>query len=242
MFRIYPLIIILQVFCLYHAYKNRTDQKWFWIILFFPLIGCLIYVYDQFYSKRKLENIAEGVKASFISNYAIDKLEQKVKFSDTFTNKMELATEHMKVGNHDRAQEVLETCYSGKYENDPELNMKLLQTHYLKEDYEAVVKYGSNLLSEKDFKNSPEKTAYAWSLYRLGRVDEANDIFKAMDINYCNYKNRLEYAYFLEKSQSGAQAMAKVEELLDEIEAMDNYEKKRNKPIIKSIKQYYKEL
>ncbi len=74
MFRFYTPIILLQAFCLYHAYKRNEEQKWFWIILIFPAIGCLIYLYHTFYSKENIEDLTEGVKTSFINNYKIDKL------------------------------------------------------------------------------------------------------------------------------------------------------------------------
>ena len=48
MFRFYTPILILQVFCLYHAYKNKSENWWYFLILMFPLIGSLIYPLQAF--------------------------------------------------------------------------------------------------------------------------------------------------------------------------------------------------
>jgi len=200
MIRLYPLLILVQIFCLYHAYTNKSEQKWFWIITFLPLVGSIIYLYDQFYNRRNIENIKEGVKETLIENYTINKLERKVNFSDTHSNKMELATEHLKVGNYNRALEIFKECSKGSYVTDSYLNMKLLKANYLTKEYEEVVKYGSQLIGVKEFKNSEEMTAYAWATYKVGNVEKAESLFLQMDISYSNYENRLEYAYFLQET------------------------------------------
>jgi hypothetical protein len=83
----YPLIIGLQAFCIYHAYKNNSEQKWFWLIIFFPLIGCIIYLYHHFYSKENVRTISEGIKETVDKNYQTRKLEDKLNFSDSVQNK-----------------------------------------------------------------------------------------------------------------------------------------------------------
>ena len=57
-----------------------------------------------------------------------------------------------------------------------------------------------------------------------------------MDASYCNYKNRLEYCYFLEEAKGADHARVKLDELLEEIAEMDSYERKINKKEIQGIK------
>ena len=133
---LYPLIMILQVFCIYHAFTNKVEQKWYLIIFFLPFLGSLFYLYTHFYSRRNIENIAEGFKGVLIENYTIKKLEQEVKFSDTFANKMALADEHLRVGNYDRAKSLYESCVVEPHLNDTHLNMSLLNVNFLKENYD----------------------------------------------------------------------------------------------------------
>ncbi len=236
MLRLYPLVIALQVFCIYHAYTKRNDQKWFWIIIIFPFIGSLIYLYVHFYSRNNMDKVKEEVKASFVKNYKINKLEQEVKFSATFSKKIELADEHSRVGNYERALELYVSCKNGIHDNDAQLMMKLIRNYFLSEKYNEVIKYGDQLVDVKEFKNSEEKTAYAWSYFRIGNTEKANKIFNEMNTQFSNYPNRIEYIYFLRESENHDTAKQVTNELLEEVDAMDAYEKRLNKSSIKEIK------
>ena len=103
MFRFITPLLILQVFCIYHVYKNKREYWWVWLIIFFPLIGCIIYVYKNFYSKKNIENLAEEVKSTTNSNYTIAKLEKELEFSDTIENKVKVADEYVGRGNFERS-------------------------------------------------------------------------------------------------------------------------------------------
>jgi len=239
--RLYPLIFILQAFCIYYAYTKGAAQKWYWIILFFPFIGSLFYLYDTFYSRDNISTIKEEFKSRLVSNYTIDKLENELQFSDTFTNRLRLADEHLNVGNHDRALELYESCTKGIYKNEPALLMKLVQTNYQLENYKEVVKYGEQLSSTKEYKNSRQKMAVAWSHFHLSDNHSAEKVFVEMNINFSNYEGRLEYAHFLYQVDKAVQSEKIIEELLEEISHMDAYERRLKKAVIKDIKQFRKQ-
>lgn len=93
----YPLLA-LQAFCIYHVYKTRQEQKWYWMIIFFPYVGCLIYLYEAFYSRRTVSNLTEGFKQVVNSNYRIEQLEAALRFSNTAKNKMDLAGAYVAIG------------------------------------------------------------------------------------------------------------------------------------------------
>ncbi len=242
MVRFYIPILILQIFCLYQVLKRKEENKWIWIILFFPLIGGVYYLYDTFYSRRNLLHIKEEVKSSLLSNYKIEKLESQVAFSDTFTNKMLLADEYFSIGNYEKAKEIYESCYNGLYEKDTELLMRLLAVHYFIKEYDAVLKYGNKMIQDKSFNNSEEKIYLAWSCYELGKEKEAEEHFQESDIRFTNYSQRLEYALFLEKIGNADKAKEKLEELQAEMDRMDGVGRKRNRRVSKEIQRYYVHL
>jgi len=173
MTRIFTPIILLQFFCLYHSYENNAEKKWYFIILLFPFIGSLFYLFHAFYSRRNIDNLSEGVKNTFVTNYKIEKLEKEVEITDTYANKIQLAKEYTLVGNYDGAIYLYESCLNGIYFNDPYLIKKLLKNNYLKKDYENAINFGKRLHNDDIFKNSEERVMYAWSLYSL------NEYFKA---------------------------------------------------------------
>jgi len=240
MIRFYPIIVFIQIFCIFHAFKNKAEQKWFWILLFLPFIGSLIYLYDQVFSRRKLEDLTEDVKGTFVNNYRIDKLEKELKFKDTISNRMSLAEEYTLAGNYESALELYESCNEGFQKENPHLQLKMLQNYYLMEDYATAVIYGERLEGKKEFINSEERVAYAWSQYYQKNIAGAESNFKAMDNNFTNYNQRLEYAYFLKEINKIEECKFKLEEMLDEIDAMDRYEQKLKRNITKEINAFYK--
>src|SRR5258706_14699221 len=89
MIRFYTPIFLLQAFCIYHAYKNNADQRWYWFILLFPGIGSAFYLFHHFYNRNNLNTITESVKGVVHSNYSIEQLEEAFRFSDNLRNRIE---------------------------------------------------------------------------------------------------------------------------------------------------------
>ncbi|MEM9822812.1 MAG: hypothetical protein AAF985_17155 [Bacteroidota bacterium] len=241
MFRFYTPILLLQLFCLYHAYSRQEEQRWFWIILFFPFFGSLFYLYHSFYSRRNMEHLAEGMKSTLINNYKTTKLEKALNFSDTFTNKMRLADEYYQNGSYAQAKQLYESCLSGLYKDDTRLLMKLINVNDQLSEYEEVIRYGEQIIDEKAFNQSNEKIILARAYQKKGRIEKAEQMFKQTDIRFSNYEQRIAYAQFLEQAGKVDLAKKKLEALLAEIDSMDTYERRQKRQTARRIKNYYTE-
>ncbi len=242
MFGFYTPVLILQVFCLYQVYTRKEDQKWFFIIFFLPLLGSLFYLYQTFYSKKNVTNLAEGVKSKVINNYKIDQLKKEVSFSDTVANRTSLAEEYINKEEYEKAQSILESCLEGIYKDDVHLLKNLVKVNFLNRNYPKAIELGKQISNEIEFKNSEEKVALAWSYYYNNNTLEAEQTFKEMDMWYSNYNLRLEYAKYLEITGKIDLAIQKLETMLNEISTLNNYEKKLNKNSIRDIKTYHQQF
>ena len=201
MFRLATPLLLLDGFCLYHAYTHRVEWYWYPLIFIFPGFGSLFYLYKHFYSRRKIENITENVKSLLNTNYELEQLEREAKYVDTIVNRVNLADKHTELGNYQRAAEIYDTCLVGFSKDDPEIMQKALKAAYLSGNYTRVIVFGEKLLSDRTFNKSPEKIAYAWSLYYENRTEEAEKIFMEMDQPYSNYAYRLAFSEFLHKQE-----------------------------------------
>ena len=235
-FGLYPMFI-LQALCLYHAYKSRTDQKWYWIIIVFPYIGCFLYLYDAFYSRRTVTNIAEGLKQVVNSNYRLEQLEREVKFSNNAKNKILLADEYVAYGRFNEAVGLYESCREGYMVEDEPLKRKLMHALYLDKQYEKAVQLGEELKGTKDFRNALEHISLAWSYHSLGRTAEAEKHFDDMDRTFTNYQHRFSYAEFLMATDRKDKAIEKLNEVLEEIEQMKSAERRVHRDIIGKIQE-----
>lgn len=240
MFRFYPLVIVLEVFCLYHAYKNKVDQKWYWIIFIFPLLGSIAYLYHHFYSRANVDNVAEELKGVLNSNYHTKKLEKELNHCNSTANKLSLANEYLLIGRYKEAKNLYESCHTNQ--NDPEVLIKLLKANHLDDDFEQAVIIGDKLKGNRTFENSEEKIYYAWALYKLNQIDLAEKIFVEMNDRYSNYPQRLEYCKFLGKINKPSKALSNLEELLAEWKDMNRLERKLNRGLNTEIKALYNKI
>jgi hypothetical protein len=165
MIRFFPLVIGLQAFCLYHAYKNNAKQKWYWLIVVFPLLGCCIYIYHHFYSRKNINKVAEGIKGAVISNYRIEKLENQLEHCSSMANKIVLADEYIEIGRFEDAIELYESCLVGFNKNDAGVLIKLVYLYHSIQNHEKAIICGDRLEADVCFKKSEEKIYYAWSLF-----------------------------------------------------------------------------
>jgi len=239
MYGLYTPILLLQVFCVYHAYRNHAEHRWYWLIIFFPLIGCIIYLAYTFNNKATLKTLAENVKEVVISNYRLEQLEKALRFSDNFKNKINLADAYIENGRYQDAIGLYSGCLQGFMSDDPSVRMKLLQAHFMNAEYDTAVECGNKLESEKSFNQSEERVTYAWSLFQTGEADKAESIFTDMDRSYTNYYQRSEYCKFLLKREKSEFAKEKLSNLLEEFDQMQDTERRLKKNIHREIRDLY---
>ncbi|MEM9888597.1 MAG: hypothetical protein AAF849_22060 [Bacteroidota bacterium] len=242
MLRFYSPILLLQIFCLYHAYNNKAEQRWYWFILIFPFFGCLIYLYHHFYSRENMDAISEGIQQGINQNYKLEKLEKELNFTDTVSNKTKLAAEYSSKRQYERAILLYQSCLNGLYENDPAILKKLVYNLYLNNQYKEAIQYGERIQEDKAFRQSRERLALAWSYVHNGQIEQAEQHFREMDIRFSNYEQRLDYAKFLHAHERSKEAKQLIQSLLKEIDAMDRNEKRSKKRIHRSIQAYYEQI
>jgi hypothetical protein len=236
MFGLYTPIVLLQAFCLYHAYKNNMEQRWYWFILLFPGVGCAIYLYHSFYNRSNITNLSESVKGVINSSYKLEQLEKAFRFSDNITNRINLADGYVAYGRNAEALELYKGALVGFMADDPGVKMKILNAYYLNRDFNEAIEVGQSLESEKTFKYAEQRLAYAWSLHFAGRSVEAEAVFASMDKSYTNYIHRLEFCKFLVATGRVSDMKQKVAEVLDEFEHVKGPERKFHKNMIQGFR------
>ena len=232
----YTPVLILQGFCLYHSYKNNTHQKYYWLIIFVPLVGSLIYLYLNFYKKSLIDDLSDGFRGIVNSNYQVEKLEKETKFTDTMSNKKYLAIQYLNKGRTNEAIDLLNSCLVGIHADDQEINRLLLQAYYSQKEYGKCIAAGEKIKNDYTFANAEEKALLAWAYYYSGDSEKAESIFKSQDGLFSNYFQRLEYSKYLQHIGRTTEAKKKLAVMIEEIVHMDKYEKKLKSKIYNEIK------
>lgn len=236
MFGFYTPILLLQAFCIYHAYRNRVEQRWYWFILLFPFIGAMIYLFHHFYNRQNVNTLAETVKGVVNSNYKIEQFEKAHRFSDTLTNRINLADAYLQVGRNEEAIALYRESLTGFMADDVHLRMKLLSALFLHGNYGEVIAMAPALETEKDFKDSEARLAYAWALHYNGKSEIAEQMFISMNKSFTNYVHRKEYCKFLADTGRTEEMREKAGQIIEEIDLMRGPEKKLYREIMHEVK------
>jgi hypothetical protein len=238
----YSPLLLLQAVCLYHAYRNNVGQRWFWLILFLPGVGCCLYLYDTFYSRRNVHTLTQGVKQVINRNYRIEQLEREVRFSGNVASKTRLADAYTENGRYPEAISLYRECLQGFLAGDPDLRMKLLQVCFQQKEFNSVIDCGNELENgkEKNFASSEARIAYAWALHYCGNPGKAEEIFDNMNRRHTNYRHRLEYCRFLKETGNLEKLDVTLRELLEEFDYITGSERKLHRKLIAQAKELYR--
>jgi hypothetical protein len=216
----YYFIIAFQAFCIYHLFKNRTSYYWIFAIVFLPLVGCIIYLATQVFTKRDTEKIQENITTIIDPSKKVRMLEQKLEFSETYQNRINLADAYLASHSYSKAIVHYTKALEDKTQNGFYAKSQLIKAYYYNKDYDAVIAHSESVESYKEYGKSDIPFLYGMSLAEKGRTEEAEAQLKMIDRPYCNYNERLAFAKFLVSLDKTNDAKALLEELYGEMQNM----------------------
>lgn len=220
----YYLIVALQVFCVYHVYKNQKPYYWYFVIFFIPLLGSVIYILTQVFSKNDADKLQTELTSIINPTKKTKDLEKKLEFSDTYTNRIDLADAYFEISNYQNAithyeQTLLDTVQDAAY-----AKQQLVFCYFQLKDYHKVIFYAEDLKNQTEFKGSKQQFCYGLALKELGQTQTAETQLKEVNKPYSNYPERLELAKFYLESNRDKEAKMLLNDILEE----SNYMTKPN--------------
>ncbi|MFK8058673.1 MAG: hypothetical protein AB8B78_01130 [Polaribacter sp.] len=226
----YYLVIALQVYCIYHAYKNKSDNYWFFVIFFIPLIGCIIYIITQVINRNDVAAISEEITTIINPTKKIKDLQQQLEFSNTFQNKINLADAFLENKDFENAILYFEKAREGNFKNDPYTLNKLIICYFKTTNFDKVISYSSIINLDKDFKDTVY--FYGLALEKKGELKEAELQLKKIDKRFSNYDERLELSNFYLRIDKKQKAKEVLSEIISEINSMTKSNSRKYRYII----------
>ncbi|MFD0862599.1 tetratricopeptide repeat protein [Sungkyunkwania multivorans] len=233
----YYLILGFQAFCVYHCYKNRNDRVWYFLIIFLPLIGCVVYLFTQVYSKKGVEKVQEKLTETINPSKKVLDLEKKVQFADTFENRVALGDAYLSSEMYEKAATTYLSVLKGTFENDFYVVEQLISAYYLQEKDQEVIQMASRVKEHKEFRKSNAQFLYGLSLARVGNLDEAFEALEGLNVRYSNYEERVALAMLYEEHGRNDEAKEIYQEIVSESENMQRPGYRTNKKWIEKAKE-----
>ncbi|SFD16756.1 hypothetical protein [Algibacter pectinivorans] len=238
----YYLIIALQAYCLYHLYTNRNAFYWWFIILFLGPIGCAIYLLTQVYNKRDAEKITENLAHVINPSKKITDLENRLEFSDSYQNRVNLADAYLEIKDFDKAIAQYQEALKDTSQNNSYVTKQLIEAYFNIQDFNQVVFYAETIKNHSEFKKSRTQFLYGLALEQLGKLEAAEANLRTIDVRYSFYEERLILAKFLISNQKTEDAKAILNAISTESSHMTKQNQKLYRTTILEVEKLLKEL
>ncbi len=216
----YYFIIALQAYCIYHLFKNRNPYYWIFVVLFLPLIGCVIYLITQVYNKRDAGKIQENIVSIINPTKRIKDLEKKLQFSETYQNRVNLADAYLENKDYKNAIPYYLDALNDNLQNDLYASKQLIECYFYVEDFNEVILYAEKIKDSSEFLKSKSQFFYGLALEKLGKLDEAETNLRQIDIRYSFYEERFILAKFLLNRNKAEEAKVVLDDIYMESQNM----------------------
>lgn len=224
----YYIIIGLQAICVIHCIRKGRQTNWIWLLVFLPLIGCLIYIFSEIFTGRDIQTLQSGMSSVLNPGGSVRRLENNLRFSDTFANRVALADAYLATGNTNRAVELYESSLEGNFIENEHVLSQLIIAYYQKKRYDDILPLAKKIYTLPQFARSRSHILYAAALGYTGNYDLAEKEFKTMKGRFANYEARYYYALFLAGTERVTEARQLFQEILNEVSHLSSREKRYN--------------
>ena len=198
------LVFVIQLCFAYHALKTGRPYWWLFVIMAFPVMGCLLYYFVEVFptsrESRKAAQAMRAVSRALNPERTLNERMADLEACGSVENRIALARTCIEHGKYYEAAALYRSCLSGIYENDPELRFGLACSLGLSSVHEEAVKVASKLReTHPSFRPNDVRLVLAKSLEGANRLDEALSEFKMLADTYPGEEGRWRYGALLKR-------------------------------------------
>ena len=238
----YFFTIVLQAICAIHCIRKGVQQNWIWIIIFLPLLGSLAYIFTEIFTNRELDSVQSGIGSLLNRRGKIRRLENNLRFSDTFNNRVALADACLADGQTDKAITLYESSLEGNFTENEYVLGQLIKAYYQVKRYNDIIPIAQKMYRLPQFSLSRLHTLYAIALAYTDQPGAAEKEFKMMKAKFSNYEARYHYARFMITNNRIEEARQLLKEMTSEASYLSSRERRQNRNWLLQAKEELKKL
>jgi hypothetical protein len=238
----YIITIILQGICVFHCVRKGNQQNWIWLIVFLPLVGCLVYIFTEILTRNRIASVQSGLGEIIRPSGSIRKLQENLRFSDTFNNRMALADAYLASDRTREAIDLYEDSLTGAFTENEHCIGQLIVAYYREKNYEEVIRLAKRISHLPQFPRSKAQILYAISLGNNKQEDLAEKEFLTLKGRFSNFEARYCYSLFLQQHNRSEDARKILSEIVSEIPQLSRVEKKHHGEWIRLSREALKKM
>ncbi|MBO9199333.1 tetratricopeptide repeat protein [Niastella sp. MAH-29] len=217
--------------------RKGNQNKWIWIIVCVPVVGALIYIFTEMVSGRQLNNVTTGVSSIFNPGGSIRKLEEQLRFSDTFHNRVALADAYLAAGQTKEAISLYEQSLTGVFTENEHVLKQLILAYANVGRFAEMLPLARKMYSSPQFARSKAHLLYAIALEETGNKEQAEKEFKTMNGRFAYFEARYHYALFLLRGGREEEARQVLDTMIYEGRHLSSRERRGNQLWINKAKE-----
>lgn len=228
-------IVIFQIVCIVHAVRNN-NASWIWIILFFPFVGCIVYLATEARGVGRSGRKLAGTLADVVQpSRRLVQLRAQLEHAPTVNNRLALAEELVRHKQYEEALQLYET--SGTHKDDPEVLKQRTIALFEMGNAAAAKETLEHLFEVQPRDRSPAmRLLYARIIEALGDIDAALEAYEAARPGAIGDETRCRHAGALEKAGRTDDALAIYNRIVKEAGQADGRYRKENREWIQTAK------
>lgn len=214
------LTAVIQAFFIYHVYRTGRPYWWAFVILSFPVIGCVAYyaveVFPGSREHRSARRAAGQVARAFNPSGELKRRLELLAVCPSVSNKIAAAEEFMRCGVFGQAVHLYQEALTGPHADDPNLLLGLARAHVNNATYPQA-KDALAQLREVDQRYRPDEARLLMARTHegLGETEQALAQYEEVAQIYVGLEAKCRYGMLLKQLGFGVQANSVFKDMLE---------------------------
>jgi hypothetical protein len=222
------IVLFIQLCFAYHALKTGRQYWWLFVIMGFPVMGCLLYYFIEVFpssrESRSAQKAARAISRALDPDRHLRARVADVEACGSVENRIQLARECMEQRMHTEAAALYRSCLSGVHESDPHIRLGLAAALLLGGGHEESLAVAQRLrASHPSFRASEVGLLIARAFEAANRLDEALAELGVLADTYPGEEGRWRYGALLKRLGRAQDAQAVFRRMLRNAERLPEH-------------------
>ncbi len=213
------VVLVIQFCFAYHVFKTGRPYWWVFVIMSFPVMGCLIYYFVEVYPGSRQERQAHKAARKLIKKLQPDaelkKRAAELEICGSVENRIALAEECFDHQMYAEAASLFESCLQGAFAKDAALLYGLARASLEGENWDTAERALTLLKSEAaKFRPLEIRLLDIRLLQGKGKTNEALDAYRNLLPEFVGLEARFRYGELLQQLGQHEAALQMFDEVI----------------------------
>lgn len=196
------IVLLIQLCFAYHALKTGRAYWWLFVIMGFPVMGCVLYYFIEVFptsrESRSAEKAVRAISKALDPDRTLRARVADMEACGSVENRVLLARECIEHGMHEDAAALYRSCLTGVHDSDPDIRYGLAKALLLSGRFDEALSVAQNLrASHPAFRAAEVGLVIARALEGTDRLEEALAELKILADTYPGEEGRWRYGALL---------------------------------------------